>query len=296
MPTASMRTAGWGRSSATDAAETIDGDGPVARHVAVVEPERRGDGTRREVVVHRHRVPVDGGRVQRRVAPPVDRDQPEHLAGDAVAVQVLVGVHGDPVGGGHGAEGRAPFAERARDPLAAPRRRRARLVPWAARAANVDSQTVRKHSTWRQRPEATAMAAAMTEPPGPGKVAAAVDPGRVDPQGLFDGAWRRPRSSPRRRPRDRSTARRCRRASARRRRSPSRQASTASESGSTMSRRPNVERPMPLRTARCSKRSSLRGARGTGRTGSAHPIDRVDGCPSARRGAATRPRAARSGR
>ena len=48
----------------------------------------------------------------------------------------------------------------------------------------------------------------------------------------------------------------------------SRLASTASESGSTMSRRPNVERPMPLRTARCSKRSSLTGARGSGRTGS----------------------------
>ena len=35
-----------------------------------------------------------------------------------------------------------------------------------------------------------------------------------------------------------------------------------------MSRRPILDRPMPLRTARCSKRSALRGERGTGRTGS----------------------------
>src|SRR5271170_2610366 len=40
----------------------------------------------------------------------------------------------------------------------------------AARTPKVDSQTVRKQRTWRQRPDATAMAAAMT-----------------DPQGLFDG-------------------------------------------------------------------------------------------------------------
>src|SRR5580658_1749139 len=40
---------------------------------------------------------------------------------------------------------------------------------WAVSTPNVDSQTVRKHSTWRQSPEATAMAAAMTEPPGPGR-------------------------------------------------------------------------------------------------------------------------------
>ena len=58
--------------------------------------------------------------------------------------------------------------------------------PWAASAAKVDSHTVRKHSTWRQRPDATAMAAAMTDPPGPGQVATAVDPCRVDPEGLLD--------------------------------------------------------------------------------------------------------------
>src|SRR4051794_20868389 len=35
-------------------------------------------------------------------------------------------------------------------------------------AAYVDSQTVRKQSTWRQRPAATASMAAITAPPGPG--------------------------------------------------------------------------------------------------------------------------------
>ena len=34
--------------------------------------------------------------------------------------------------------------------------------------AKVDSQTVRKHSTWRHSPLATASIAAITEPPGPG--------------------------------------------------------------------------------------------------------------------------------
>ena len=36
-------------------------------------------------------------------------------------------------------------------------------------ARYVDSQTVRKHSTCRHSPEATASMAAMTEPPGPGR-------------------------------------------------------------------------------------------------------------------------------
>ena len=97
-----------------------DGDGPVAGHVAVVQPERRGDGSRREVVVHRHRVPVDGVGVEPGVPPPVDRNHPEHFAGSAVTMHVLRGVQGDPIGGGHGAEGSAPFAERSRDTLGVP--------------------------------------------------------------------------------------------------------------------------------------------------------------------------------
>src|SRR5579872_6354579 len=41
--------------------------------------------------------------------------------------------------------------------------------PWPRpRAAYVDSHTVRKHSTCRQRPLATASMAAMMAPPGPG--------------------------------------------------------------------------------------------------------------------------------
>ena len=44
-----------------------------------------------------------------------------------------------------------------------------RYLPWAISAAWVEAHTVRKQSTWRQRPAATAMAAAMTDPPGPGR-------------------------------------------------------------------------------------------------------------------------------
>src|SRR3954468_19000264 len=36
-------------------------------------------------------------------------------------------------------------------------------------AAYVDSHTVRKHSTWRHSPLATASMAAITDPPGPGR-------------------------------------------------------------------------------------------------------------------------------
>ena len=47
-----------------------------------------------------------------------------------------------------------------------------------------------------------------------------------------------------------------------------RQASTVSDSGSTISRRPMADRPTPLSTDWCSKRSSRAGGRGTGRVGS----------------------------
>ena len=112
------------------------------------------------------------------------------------------------------------------------------------------------------------MAAAMTEPPGPGRSppplihvgwirnasSMALTPPSLMPPPLIPGYVDRPSMSSMVSP-----------ASA----IASRLASTASASGSTISRRPKVERPMPLRTARCSKRSSLRGARGSGRTGSA---------------------------
>ena len=47
-----------------------------------------------------------------------------------------------------------------------------------------------------------------------------------------------------------------------------RHASTASESGSIIRRRPIAERPTPDSTARCSNRSELTGGRGAGRRGS----------------------------
>ena len=169
-----------------------DGDGPVARHVAVVEPERRGDGPRREVVVHRHGVPVDGGRVQGRVPSPVDRDQPEHLAGSAVAVQVLVGVHADPVGGGHGAEGGAPFAERARDPLGptasavAVRHRGLRCLCRQHGEGGLPDGAEAEHVA--AEPRGHRHGGGDDRAARPGQVAATVDPGRVDAQRLLDGA------------------------------------------------------------------------------------------------------------
>ena len=168
------------------------GDGPVAWYVAVVEPERGGDRPRREIVVHRHRIPVDGSGVERSVAPPVERDQSEHLAGGTVAVHVLRGVHADPVGGGHGAERSAPFAERAGNPL--------RPFPAATTvcrgglrcSSGQDGEGGLPHG-----PEAQDMAA---EAGGHGQggrydrtartreVAASVDPRRADAQRLLDGA------------------------------------------------------------------------------------------------------------
>ena len=54
-----------------------DDDGrPVARSVAVVEAQRRGDHARREIVLHRHRVGVDRLGVQRGVGAVVDGDGP----------------------------------------------------------------------------------------------------------------------------------------------------------------------------------------------------------------------------
>jgi hypothetical protein len=93
-----------------------DRDRGVAGDVAVVEPERAGDGPGRQVVVHRHRVAVDRHRVAGGVGPAVERDPARHLAGRPVPVQVVVGVHADPVRGRHRSEGRAPLLRRAGQP------------------------------------------------------------------------------------------------------------------------------------------------------------------------------------
>ena len=97
---------------------------------------------------------------------------------------------------------------------------------------------------------------------GPGQVAPAVDPGGVEAQGLLHARSPRPRSSPCRPARGRWRGRRCRRVSRPASATAPRQASTVSDSGSTMRRRPRAERPIPDRTDRCSKRSGPSGARG----------------------------------
>src|ERR1700722_4302223 len=84
-----------------------------------------------------------------------------------------------PKGARHSRKG--PETRSARGPLGPP-------CPCVARIANVDSQTVRKQSTWRQSPEATAMAAGVTRPPRPGRAPPPVAPGRVDAEGFFNGA------------------------------------------------------------------------------------------------------------
>ncbi len=163
-----------------------DRDGPVAGHVTVVEPEWRGDGPCREVVIHRHGVAVDGGRIQRRIPPPVDRDQTEHLARGAVAMQVLIGVDADPVGRGHGPERGAPLAERAGHALRPPAARSMlvlggqhgeRGLPDSAEAEHVSTES-RRHGHGGGNHGAARS----------GEIAATVDPGGVDPQSLFDGA------------------------------------------------------------------------------------------------------------
>ena len=231
-----------------------DGDRGVARDVAVVEPERRGDGPGRQVVVHRHRVAVDGRRVAGGVGPAVEGDPPEHLPGGAVAVQVLVGVHADPVGRRHRAERRPPLGigPDTRPPPGG-RRPRAAIgrLPHRAEAQDVAAQAA-GHGEHGRDDRATR----------PGQVTAAVDPGRVEAQRLLDrgdAALAHPharRPGVGRQPVD-VVERRARR----RRRRPGRRRPSAT-AGRRISRRPIAERPMPESTDRCSKRSSLSGGPG----------------------------------
>src|ERR1700689_837515 len=72
-----------------------------------------------------------------------------------------------PKGARHSRNG--PETRSARPRLRPPPLAAAACAALAVSTPNVDSQTVRKQSTWRQSPEATAMAAAMTAPPGPGR-------------------------------------------------------------------------------------------------------------------------------
>ena len=163
------------------------------------------------------------------------------------------------------------------------------------RAAKVDSHTVRKHRTCRQRPEDTASMAATTAPPGPGQVAPAVDPGGVEAQGLFRPRSPRPRSSPCRPARGRSRGRRCRRGS--------RPASATALEAGVDGQRQRVDHEASTQGRAADPRQdgpvlepvgAERGAGGEGardrRPGSGRRAPR-----SARRGGARRRRAARSG-
>ena len=108
-------------------------------------------------------------------------------------MHVLRGVHGDPVGGGHGAEGRPPFTEWARDTLGPP------AAPATARGSSRLRVPGGEHAE-RGFPDGAETQHVAAEPrghghgggndraTGTGEVAAAVDPGRVDAERLFDGA------------------------------------------------------------------------------------------------------------
>ena len=222
------------------------------------------------------------------LARPLRAIKPEHLARGAVAVEVLLRVHGDPVGGRR-PEGRPPLLHRAghaspatsrRAALALRRQRGERRLPDRAEAQHVPAQAV-----------ATAMAAAMIDPPGPGR----------SPPPLIHVGWRRNASSTAVTPPSLmpmppapgyvdspSMSSSVSPASA----TAARHTSTARDSGSTMRRRPSAERPTPESTARCSNARRRSAAAGRGRAGPA--LGRRVVVPVPRRAAATRPRTARS--
>ncbi len=96
-------------------------DRAVARDVAVVEPERSGDHPGVQVVVHGHRIAVDGRRIECRVCALVQRDPAERLPRGAVPVEVPLCVQRQHVrrrrraerhlpAGGAGAPGRGHLA------------------------------------------------------------------------------------------------------------------------------------------------------------------------------------------
>ena len=70
--------------------------GAIAGHVAIEETEGVGDHACGEVVVHGHRIAVDGIGVERGVLAVVQRDLRELLAGRAVLVEVPASEERDP--------------------------------------------------------------------------------------------------------------------------------------------------------------------------------------------------------
>ena len=134
----------------------------------------------REVVVHRERFAIDGGGVAGRVRAAVQRDPTQRLAGRAVAVHVQRRVH---------RRSSSPPTSRRTGAATACRRRsgrhRARARPWRWSSAWVDSHTVRKHSTCRHRPDATASIAFDDRARLPGRLRSAADPRRAQAQGVL---------------------------------------------------------------------------------------------------------------
>ncbi len=88
-----------------------DGGRAVAGRVAVVEAQRGRDHAGGEVVVEGERVAVDGPVVQGRVAPAVEGDLGQLLAGEAELVDPALGDQGDPVRRRHRAERQVPLEE-----------------------------------------------------------------------------------------------------------------------------------------------------------------------------------------
>ena len=84
-----------------------DGHGTVTGNIAVIEAKWCRHHARIEVVVHRHRVLVDGPRVPCRHGPVIRGDSTKYRSIPAVALEIIRGVHRDPVTRTHCPIGRA---------------------------------------------------------------------------------------------------------------------------------------------------------------------------------------------
>ena len=142
VPTASTRIGFLRRSARGLRARDDYRDATITGYVAVVEAERCRDHARVHVVVHGHRIAVDGVRIACRVLAGVQGDLRQLLARRAVLVKVSLREHRDPVGRRGGPEGKGPLQHAAcataahPDAGAAPRALRGRL-PHRTKAEHV---------------------------------------------------------------------------------------------------------------------------------------------------------------
>ena len=147
VPSALMCTAGWSRSGAKSRCDTMttvepsQGASQSYRHSGV------GDHPRREIVLHRHRVAIDGLGVQARIGPVVDGDGAHLLAGQPELVHAALGHHGQPVAGRDGAVGDGPLQEAAEagDRAAAPTAAAHALAPAGALGRALGHRAVDEH-------------------------------------------------------------------------------------------------------------------------------------------------------